>query len=79
MRTAAIFLLVAPSQTGYGICCDCGWVQVLGSQIGGSRSIWRERNARIFQHCCRTTENLMADIKEELYMWKSAGMFKYIN
>lgn len=38
--------------------------------------IWKERNARIFQHKQQTVEQLLEDIKEEVWMWKSGGYFQ---
>uniref|UniRef100_A0A0D9XQN0 NB-ARC domain-containing protein n=1 Tax=Leersia perrieri TaxID=77586 RepID=A0A0D9XQN0_9ORYZ len=35
-------------------------------------TIWRERNARIFQQMFRTVESITADIKEEFFQWKAA-------
>jgi len=35
-----------------------------------------ERNARIFQHKQQTVEQLLEDIKEEVWMWKSGGYFQ---
>lgn len=37
--------------------------------------IWKERNGRIFEHRSRTPEQLVHDIKEELMIWKMAGVF----
>uniref|UniRef100_A0A0E0NA16 Uncharacterized protein n=2 Tax=Oryza TaxID=4527 RepID=A0A0E0NA16_ORYRU len=42
-------------------------------------SIWKERNARIFEHRMRTPEHLVDDVKEETLVWKTAGVIKPCN
>ncbi|BAS99147.1 Os06g0681050 [Oryza sativa Japonica Group] len=37
--------------------------------------IWKERNARIFQHVSMTTEQVAENIKEEIAVWRVAGIF----
>ncbi|BAS77045.1 Os02g0155201 [Oryza sativa Japonica Group] len=42
-------------------------------------SIWKERNARIFEHRMRTPEHLVDDVEEETLVWKTAGVIKPCN
>ena len=37
--------------------------------------IWKERNARIFQHVSKTPDQPAEDIKEEIVVWGLAGIF----
>uniref|UniRef100_I1PS25 Uncharacterized protein n=1 Tax=Oryza glaberrima TaxID=4538 RepID=I1PS25_ORYGL len=37
--------------------------------------IWKERNARIFQHVSKTLDQPAEDIKEEIAVWGVAGIF----
>uniref|UniRef100_A0A0D9XTB7 Uncharacterized protein n=1 Tax=Leersia perrieri TaxID=77586 RepID=A0A0D9XTB7_9ORYZ len=37
--------------------------------------LWKERNARVFDHIARTVDNLVEQIKEEIVMWTKAGLF----
>jgi hypothetical protein len=41
--------------------------------------IWKERNGRIFEHRSRAPEQLVHDIKEELMIWKMAGVFSLVS
>ena len=41
--------------------------------------LWKERSARIFEQKFRTTEQLVCDIKEEIIVWKTAGVFTACN
>uniref|UniRef100_A0A0E0JE37 Very-long-chain (3R)-3-hydroxyacyl-CoA dehydratase n=1 Tax=Oryza punctata TaxID=4537 RepID=A0A0E0JE37_ORYPU len=38
--------------------------------------IWKERNARVFNQRSRTSAQLVGDIKDEITIWKQAGLFK---
>jgi hypothetical protein len=40
--------------------------------------VWKERNARVFQSQSRTAGSLFALIKEEVVVWKEAGVFKVL-
>ena len=35
--------------------------------------IWMERNARVFDQRSKMAEHLVADIKEEVAVWRAAG------
>lgn len=37
--------------------------------------IWKERNARIFQHVSKLLDQLAEDIKDEIAIWRVAGIF----
>jgi hypothetical protein len=37
--------------------------------------IWKERNARIFQHVSKLPDQLAEDIKDEIAVWRVAGIF----
>lgn len=37
--------------------------------------IWKERNARIFQHVSKLLDQLAEDIKDEIAVWRVAGVF----
>lgn len=37
--------------------------------------IWKERNAKIFQHVSKTLDQPAEDIKEEIAVWGVAGIF----
>lgn len=41
--------------------------------------LWKERNARVFEQKFWSTEQLVSDIKEEILIWKSAGIFTTCN
>lgn len=41
--------------------------------------VWKERNARIFQNVSRTAQQLVQDIREEIEVWKAAGIFSLIS
>ncbi|EEE56168.1 hypothetical protein OsJ_05086 [Oryza sativa Japonica Group] len=42
-------------------------------------SLWKERNVRIFEQKVRTPEQLVEDIKEEILVWKTAGVIQPCN
>lgn len=37
--------------------------------------VWKERNARIFDDKSKVVEHLVADIKEEVLIWRATGIF----
>uniref|UniRef100_A0A0E0LH15 Uncharacterized protein n=1 Tax=Oryza punctata TaxID=4537 RepID=A0A0E0LH15_ORYPU len=41
--------------------------------------LWKERNARVFEQKFRSTEQLVCDIKEEILVWKAAGVITTSN
>uniref|UniRef100_A0A0D3G929 Uncharacterized protein n=2 Tax=Oryza TaxID=4527 RepID=A0A0D3G929_9ORYZ len=41
--------------------------------------LWEERNARVFEQKFRSIEQLVQNIKEEVIVWKTAGVFTTCN
>jgi hypothetical protein len=39
--------------------------------------IWKERNIRVFDQRSKTAKHLVADIKEEVAVWRAAGVFQF--
>ncbi|EEE50714.1 hypothetical protein OsJ_30995 [Oryza sativa Japonica Group] len=39
--------------------------------------IWKERNAQVFDQKEKTVESLVADIKEDVMVWRAAGIFQF--
>jgi hypothetical protein len=39
--------------------------------------IWKERNARVFDQKEKTVESLVADIKEDVMVWRAASIFQF--
>ncbi|BAD82163.1 cyst nematode resistance protein-like protein [Oryza sativa Japonica Group] len=39
--------------------------------------VWKERNARVFDQKFNTADLLSADIKEEVAVWRAAGIFQF--
>nr|BAD09021.1 cyst nematode resistance protein-like [Oryza sativa Japonica Group]BAD09120.1 cyst nematode resistance protein-like [Oryza sativa Japonica Group] len=41
--------------------------------------IWKERNARIFEHVSKSATQLFWAIREEIIIWREAGIFKQVD